>query len=297
MAYNDLLVDKMENGYILGKKWRIVDYINNGGCAIVYLVQDSKGTLYAAKVTTNTLSFTLGHEYDIYKILKDSPCVPKLPRRAFGYDNGRTYMIMQLLGSNLRQYRRYFPDKQVPLEYISVLGLQAVSFLEYIHERGYLYLDVKPENFLLAAGTDGNTPVEELKLYCADFGLSQRYVINGKHRPFRYVRSRVGTLNFMSVNVETRQLPSRRDDLESLVFVLIFLQKGCLPWEYVTDDAYGLKMKRNLEDYISDIEMHILDFLHHVRGYSYEQDPDYRYIKKLIKKIGVEEERPEDLLL
>jgi serine/threonine protein kinase len=286
MPYNDLLLEKVEKGYILGKRWKVVDFINNGGCAAVYLVADKRGNHYAAKLTISTLSFTLGHEYEIYKMLRNSPYVPKLPRRAFGYDSGNTYMIMQLLGNNLRQYRRNFPEKQIPLAYISALALQMIDFLEFIHSKGYIYLDVKPENFLLAREVTASTSISDVKLYCADFGLSQRYICNGKHRPFKIVRSRVGTLNFMSIHAESRSLPSRRDDIESMAYVLIFLQKGGLPWEYAYDDAYGLKMKRHVELYISNVDHAILELLYLARRYTYEEEPDYSEIRNIIHRIG-----------
>jgi serine/threonine protein kinase len=287
MTARDLLVDRIENGYMLGEKWKIIDFINNGGCANVYLVENKKGERYAAKVTVNSLSFTLGHEFDIYKILKGSPQVPKLPRRAFGYDSGYTYLIMQLLGKNLRQFRRNFINKQVPLNIIKTFALQMLDFIQFIHEKGYLYVDIKPENFMVDVNVNADmiTNANDLKIFCVDFGLSQKFIINGKHRAFKYVKARVGTLNFMSVNVESKILPSRRDDLESFVYVLIFLQKGNFPWEYVTSDEEGYSMKFHIERYISDINPNLLTILNKIKDLAYTQEPNYDEIRALIRGL------------
>jgi serine/threonine protein kinase len=274
---NILQIDK-----IIARRWKVIKFLNNGGCGSVYLVENNNGEQYAMKVTIDNYSFTLSHEYNIYKLLKGSSFIPKLPERAFGYDkNGYTYLVMELLGKNLRQFRRQFDEKKVPLHLVKKIGYYIIDFLEYIHSKNYIYVDIKPENFMLALDdTDCSKGI-----YAIDFGLVQKYIINGKHRPFRFVRSRVGTLNFMSVNMEHRKLCSRRDDLESVAYVLIFLSNGFLVWEMAETDSEGLELKTYIKDSIPDLNPVLYEFLETTRKYEYDEQPNYEYLKKILDNL------------
>lgn len=192
---------------------------------------------------------------------------------------------MELLGKNLRQFRKLFPNKRVPISVTCYIANQILNFIEYMHSKGFLYVDIKPENFMVAKDIDRNEP----KIYCADFGLSQKYIINGKHRPLKNV-SRVGTLNFMSIHNECKILPSRRDDIESLMYVILFLLNGNLPWEYATTDDYGYKMKYHYQYYVGIIPDQIKEIITYVRNMEYDEQPDYDYIRKILNELSSPEQ-------
>lgn len=269
-------------GRIIAKKWTILRFINNGGCGEVYEVEDKKKNKYAMKITSDSFSFTISHEYKIYKTLGQCEYIPKLPTGAFGYDNGYTYLIMSLLNKNLRQYRRNFCDRKVPFNIIHKFGHYLIDFLQYIHSKKYIYVDVKPENFMIEYITPN---LEQIKLYAIDFGLVQQYIRNGKHRPFKYVKSRVGTINFMSIHMENRMLPSRRDDLESLAYVLIFLSNGYLPWEYAGNDTQGLELKIYIKESLPDINPVLYEFLENTKKLKYDENPNYNQLKIILDKL------------
>lgn len=103
-----------------------------------------------------------------------------------------------------------------------MIGIQAIRTLEGIHERFIIHRDLKPENFLIS-NSSGK------KLFLIDYGMAKRYVDNNqrhvgmrRNRPFR------GTYNFCAKNMIKGYDSSRRDDLESLMYVLVYLHKGNL---------------------------------------------------------------------
>merc|ERR1712146_598878 len=87
--------------------------------------------------------------------------------------------------------------------------------------------DIKPDNFLV--GTDPD------QIFLVDFGLAKSYVVRGTHDhiPYREGRRLVGTARYCSLNAHNGIEVPRRDDLESLGYVLIRMCHGALPWENV----------------------------------------------------------------
>lgn len=75
-------------------------------------------------------------------------------------------------------------------------------------------------------------------MHLVDFGLCQPYV-NYKHKkqfPISSGHSFVGTPLFASRAAHLGKNQYRKDDLESALYVLVYLLKGGLPWEMVNCD-------------------------------------------------------------
>ena len=70
------------------------------------------------------------------------------------------------------------------------------------------------------------------EIYIIDFGLAKRYVNprNDEHIQFKKATHFTGNWNFSSINTLKGNSISRRDDLESIGYILIFFLKGNLPW-------------------------------------------------------------------
>ncbi|KAI9136490.1 kinase-like domain-containing protein [Paraphysoderma sedebokerense] len=112
------------------------------------------------------------------------------------------------------------------------IAIQMLSRLETIHGEGLLWLDVKPQN--MAYGRKG-TRAQDI-LYSLDFGFMMPYMANGRHVRQKITGDKFGTLRYMSRNMHRGKTPSRRDDMESLCYVLVYLAKRRLPWQGKVED-------------------------------------------------------------
>lgn len=126
-----------------------------------------------------------------------------------------------------------------------------------MHSTGFLHSDVKPNNVvfdlfaeiedLFQIGADGSLSVNDnAHVYLLDFGLSERYLrTDGSHIPFDKINRQLGNKFFMSLSQLKKNVSSRRDDIEQLLYTLIFLAKGDLPWSlkknYTTADIIKAK--------------------------------------------------------
>ncbi|KAF2323466.1 hypothetical protein GH714_035598 [Hevea brasiliensis] len=167
------------------------------------------------------------HEWQVYSFLGGSHGIPRVHYK--GRQGDYYVMVMDMLGPSLWDVWNN-NSHTMSTEMVACIAIEAISILEKMHSRGYVHGDVKPENFLL--GPPG-TP-DEKKLFLVDLGLATRWrdTSSGLHveydqRPdvFR------GTVRYASVHAHLGRTASRRDDLESLAYTLIFLLRGRLPWQ------------------------------------------------------------------
>ena len=97
-----------------------------------------------------------------------------------------------------------------------------------------IHRDLKPDNFVI-----GRTPETSSHLYLIDFGLSKRYIdpSNSEHIPECEGKSLTGTPRFASVHNHYGHEQSRRDDMESFFYMLLYFLKGKLPWMSLEQNA------------------------------------------------------------
>ncbi|KAL6974934.1 non-specific serine,threonine protein kinase [Sarracenia purpurea var. burkii] len=102
-----------------------------------------------------------------------------------------------------------------------------INRVEYMHSRGFLHRDIKPDNFLMGLGHKAN------QVYIIDYGLAKKFrdLQTHKHIPYRENKNLTGTARYASVNTHLGVEQSRRDDLESLGYVLMYFIRGSLPWQ------------------------------------------------------------------
>lgn len=270
---------------IIGNKYRLIRKIGNGSFGEVYLTVDKEGNQYACKVEAkhkNNVKSRLRDEYNIYKRFasKKFECVPTI----YSYIETEDYnlLIMQLLGKSLDAIFEE-NDNKLDLGTVMKLGITIISHLEKIHRTGIIHRDIKPNNFMFGIGDHSND------LYIMDFGLSKRWYINNKHIDYRTGRSMIGTARYASQNIHLGSEPSRRDDMESVGYMLLYLVKGSLPWQ-----GLKKKTKENPIDKIGEIKMTIdlkllceglpdcfYEYINYTRNLQFTEKPDYNYLRDL----------------
>ena len=154
-----------------------------------------------------------------------------------------------------------------------------------MHSRKFIHRDIKPENFLI--GTHENCA----KVFVIDFGLSKKYIQkNGDHITYKDNKSLTGTPRYASINSHLGIEQSRRDDLESVVYMLIYFLKGSLPWQNLKADPNYDRYEKVLEKKLSvsievltnNIPRQFAELVAYIRGLHFIEEPDYEKIKDLL---------------
>lgn len=229
------------------------------------------------------------YEWQVYNTLGGSHGVPHVHYK--GRQGDYYVMVMDILGPSLWDVWNNNNSHAMSTEMVACIAIEAISILEKMHSRGYVHGDVKPENFLL--GPPGTS--DEKKLFLVDLGLATKWrdSTTGSHveydqRPdvFR------GTVRYASVHAHLGRTASRRDDLESLAYTLIFLLRGRLPWQGFQGENKGFlvckkKMGTSPEIICCFCPQPFKLFVEHVVNLKFDEEPNYaKYISLFDGIVG-----------
>lgn len=265
----------MMNNYeeIIGHKYRIEKRLGNGTFGSVFQGTNirTREKVAIKSEPNNGDMKSLKNETRVYQYLNGCLGIPKI--RWFGTDVNNNYMVIDLLGPSLADMVKQ--RGKLSLHCVLKLGIQMIDILQGIHEKGMIHRDIKPDNFLL-------DPVKEFdQIYMIDFGLCKTYIHidTNEHIEMKKTKSFVGTLNFCSVNSHDLKDLSRRDDLESVGYMLLYFYFGSLPWI----DACGISKEEMKEMKImmsSENRSVLCDFLKSCQDLSFHARPFYEDYKK-----------------
>lgn len=274
------------------QNFKIKNRIGSGSFGSVYKAHNYvKGITCALKIENKIKSKKkrLRSEHNLYiRFAKNK--ITTVPREyVYAECDEYSYMMIQLLGKSVDKILKQY-DGRFDLGTTMKIALMSIKCLEDVHSVGILHRDIKPNNFMFGRKEDD----EENKLYIIDFGLSKEY-FNRKtksHIRMNNGRSMVGTARYVSIRTHQGFEPSRRDDMESLGHMLIYLVKGRLPWQGLPkkdkrgnmDQIKDKKMSTTIEDLCEDLPECFGFYMEYTREMEFSQKPDYEYLKGLFKK-------------
>lgn len=266
-------------------KYRIVDKLGEGAFGKIFRgVNTNTDAEVAIKVDKEEGGVLLRNEARIYRHLSGLVGIPTM--RSFGVEGKFTYLVMDLLGNTLEDTRKLQGDAMSP-RMVVLVGLQMLKRLEELHKKGIIHRDVKPDNFIFGVNEAKST------LHIVDFGLAKFYTDDtGKHIALDTGRKLTGTSRYASLSVHRGNTPSRRDDLESLGYVMLYLLGGELPWQGLTISesernvvVAELKSECKLWEQFGKYPGEFVTYIQYCRRLGFEEEPNYTYLTGLLKNL------------
>ncbi|KAI9719537.1 MAG: serine/threonine protein kinase [Chrysothrix sp. TS-e1954] len=276
----------------VGNKYRIGRKIGSGSFGDIYLGTNIiSGEEIAIKLESVKAKHPqLEYEARVYKSLAGGVGIPFV--RWFGTECDYNAMVLDLLGPSLEDLFN-FCNRKFTLKTVLLLADQLISRIEYIHAKSFIHRDIKPDNFLMGIGKRGN------QVNVIDFGLAKKYrdPKTHFHIPYRENKNLTGTARYASINTHLGVEQSRRDDMESLGYVMLYFCRGSLPWQGLKaatkkqkyDRIMEKKMTTPTEVLTRGFPNEFAIYLNYTRSLRFDDKPDYSYLRKIFRDLFVRE--------
>ena len=232
---------------------------------------------YAIKVMTLTHKAIMENEVAIYEKIREIKNIPSLYES--GIEGKFNYIVMELLDQSLEDFRTNYGET-INLKVVIHLSKQMLTIVEQIHAYGIIHRDLKPSNFLLKTNALGIS-----ELYLIDFGLAKCFLDEkSRHYTIKTNETIVGTPRYMSVNSHHGLTASRRDDLESLGYIMMFLYHGILSWQNQKSPTDVVSIKQKL-DWTMDTVGEFVLFILYCRNLGFADKPNYTYLQNMLSNV------------
>ncbi|KAF5101636.1 hypothetical protein D0Z03_000549 [Geotrichum reessii] len=272
----------------VGRKFKIGRKIGSGSFGDIYLGTNLvSGEEVAIKLESQRARHPqLEYEARVYKALVGGIGIPFV--RWYGTEADYNALVIDLLGPSLEDLFN-FCNRKFSYKTVLLLADQLICRLEFIHAKSFIHRDIKPDNFLMGLGRRGN------QVNVIDFGLAKKYRDPRTfiHIPYREHKSLTGTARYASINTHLGIEQGRRDDMESLAYMLVYFCRGSLPWQGLKaqtkrqkyDRIMEKKMTTSIESLTKGLPVEFNMFLFYVRSLRFDNKPDYLYLRKLIRDL------------
>ncbi|CAF0784612.1 unnamed protein product [Adineta steineri] len=275
---------------IIKNRWSIQSPINSGSFGYIYqgtnLITNEK---VAIKFESKTNSHPqLSRESQIYRSIEGIG-IPKMYWYGTVDDNYHA-IILEMLGPSIEDLYNYC-HRRFTIKTVLLLGEQMLERICHIHRRSIIHRDIKPDNFTMGINSKCQN------VYLIDFGLS-KYYLNKKtrqHIEYNDKKHFLGTIRYASLRTHAGIEQSRRDDLESFAYTLIYLARldKYLPWQGIKcrnkkekqEKIYEIKLHTHMENLCLNLPKEFQELLIYTRQLGFAEEPNYFYIFSLIKQV------------
>ncbi|XVE53734.1 hypothetical protein DITRI_Ditri03aG0026300 [Diplodiscus trichospermus] len=277
---------------IVGEKYKLGRKIGSGSFGEIFLATHvDTGETVAVKIENRqTKHPQLLYEAKLYNILQGGSGIAHI--KWFGVNGEDNVLVLDLLGPSMEDLFVYC-GRKFSLKTVLMLADQMITRIEFMHAKGFLHRDIKPDNFLMGLGRKAN------QVYIIDFGLAKRYrdPNTNRHIPYRENKNLTGTARYASCNTHLGIEQSRRDDLESLGYVLLYFLRGSLPWQGLKaatkkqkyDKICEKKLSTPIEVLCKSHPVEFASYFHYCHSLTFDQRPDYGFLKRLFRDLFTRE--------
>ena len=271
-------------------KYRTIKKLGEGSFGKVYKAEYNNDYFAIKFEDKNKGQNLLEAEATIMSYLK-GPNIPQI--KSFGYSGDYNILVMQLLGKSLEEL--FNKLKKFSVKTTSLLAYQMITVLKYIHDKHIIHRDIKPDNFVM-----GLNKLNAI-LYLLDFGLAKKYRSSKTLEQYPYIKKKklTGTARYASIHALEEMEQSRRDDLESVGYVLMYFLRGELPWQGLKikskEDRYkkilDKKKETSSEQLCKGFPDEYREFMEYSRNLEYTEEPKYdkfknKFYNLVINKLG-----------
>lgn len=261
--------------------YRLIKCIGKGSFGKVYkAVCDENDRIVAVKFERKNAKFPqLRYEHRVLNLLREAPGVPNTYGKIGSHRNYH-YFVLDYFPVDIQKLfsrqKHLFTN-----EFIYHIVYSVISILEGIHDVGVIHRDLKPGNMMYDR--------ESNQVFLIDFGLSKRYIdpITKQHIEYMNNKSLCGTPRFASINCHKGIQLTRRDDIESLSYILVYFLKGRLPWmskgKLSNNEIKRMKMNTSSRSLSSDLDEEVYKFVRYAKSLKFTQRPDYDYLRSLLE--------------
>ena len=269
----------------LGGIWNIKSRISQGSFGEIFEVSDMHGREAVAKLPVDhEASQTIEKEIDVYRLIDRLNWFPKMLHS--GDHRGLKFIVIQRLALDMKGvvgllnfFSRNGVGSSISGRTVLLVMAELISRLKDLHSVGVLHRDIKPKNLMI--GARGTPSMNHI--FLVDFGLSARYIRNGRHVPESNCGI-VGTIMYCSSNLHRGICPSRRDDLESALYSIVDIYHGTLPWSKFgsIDDIASAKDSIGPGLLFQGMPVELKEIYRCVRRLRFEEIPPYEHFLEII---------------
>lgn len=275
---------------MLAHKYKLLEKLSQGSFGKVFKAENIRtGEIVAIKTEVKSKEQkSLKMEARIYQYLANIDGFPQL--KWFGATNNVNYLVTNLLECSITKLVQKYG--RLSVKTVLLLGIQMIQRLETLHNHYLIHRDIKPDNFMINISDKTN------KIYLIDFGFCKRYNHDGNHIEFKTNTSLIGTPNYVSLNVHKGCEPSRRDDLESCLYVMIFMLFGkflSLEPPSENPNINPMKILVYKKEQLTNVPRFLTVAINYVRTLKFEEEPDYQYIIRIFTELLSEQRENEGL--